>query len=106
MATISIHSSHTGRDIVFIVIGMQTFEFQSTLPIREETFVRPADSGRYNISIHSSHTGRDRKGVSRETASGLFQSTLPIREETAKKSIAETGEQFQSTLPIREETTV
>ncbi len=54
---ISIHSSHTGRD----------------LPNR-------AAADRY-ISIHSSHTGRDAMMAS-ASSSPIFQSTLPIREET------------------------
>ena len=56
-------------------------EFQSTLPIREETFTA-AD-------------GSDEKP---------FQSTLPIREETCLDLRYMLRRLFQSTLPIREET--
>ncbi len=56
-------------------------QFQSTLPIREETQV-------------FSHCCSVR----------LFQSTLPIREETLSASLTATPSRFQSTLPIREET--
>ena len=123
---ISIHSSHTGRDL------------PAPIPCRPSI----------SISIHSSHTGRDRSfpppaarpphfnplfpyGKRREQAAPapaapVFQSTLPIREETRGrapapppgnfnplfpygkrlKPVEQTPEilKFQSTLPIREET--
>ena len=84
---------------------LRYFEFQSTLPIREETaYARPpvpellisihsSHTGRDDpqaggqsgqpISIHSSHTGRD-DSFSAERDVGPFQSTLPIREETCR----------------------
>ena len=56
--------------------------FQSTLPIREETYSPVPLSMRYSISIHSSHTGRDPDGSQTRFLPFQFQSTLPIREET------------------------
>ena len=79
---ISIHSSHTGRDVILLQAAETSTKFQSTLPIREETLTNRAWSpyvvrfqstlpireetlsemdGKIdrNISIHSSHTGRD-----------------------------------------------
>ena len=103
LRAISIHSSHTGRDIT------------------EATRRAMAE-----ISIHSSHTGRDRIGSLRsgigtnfnplfpygkrpddrgcESGTTVFQSTLPIREETDDEIAKYLRVQFQSTLPIREET--
>ena len=100
--------------------------FQSTLPIREETWWnRPPPTGR-RISIHSSHTGRDRQGQRGQKGAhhfnplfpygkrrgeamtvidlSRFQSTLPIREETRPYDRQAGLRRFQSTLPIREET--
>ena len=56
---ISIHSSHTGRDLDRAQPVIPSQRFQSTLPIREET---------------------EELGISPRTVQ--FQSTLPIREET------------------------
>ena len=63
------------------VDGLRDVRFQSTLPIREETY--------YYVDY---------------ACMAEFQSTLPIREETAYGVGKSTGEGFQSTLPIREET--
>ena len=126
MIPISIHSSHTGRDIApasvcgndctfqsTLPIREETWRasprprrclFQSTLPIREETPFVPAFSQKESISIHSSHTGRDKRLRKRLGLSELFQSTLPIREETDPNYKPFTEDEFQSTLPIREET--
>ena len=77
---ISIHSSHTGRDLQRQALSLWT-GFQSTLPIREET------------------------GSPCTVAYGVgFQSTLPIREETKLGDETDDWKAFQSTLPIREET--
>ena len=57
-------------------------QFQSTLPIREETILRMKFCKMQN----------------------LFQSTLPIREETYYSRYNILQIVFQSTLPIREET--
>ena len=125
---ISIHSSHTGRDQVQGIVHprRQNFnplfpygkrpichnpphtgsEFQSTLPIREETGYKGNGGKQLTISIHSSHTGRDvhlRLGGGdaehfnplfpygkrhdpelADALPGIFQSTLPIREETTR----------------------
>ena len=100
---ISIHSSHTGRDGIssdetFAFIHFNplfpygkrraTTEkggtdglFQSTLPIREETYTF------LGFMVYNS-----------------FQSTLPIREETVFGNWQSECRLFQSTLPIREET--
>ena len=78
--------------------------FQSTLPIREETYQGTVGSvpdpyfnplfpygkrrrtvrgrARRGISIHSSHTGRDPSFLNVSNPLVRFQSTLPIREET------------------------
>ena len=56
---ISIHSSHTGRDVILLQAAETSTKFQSTLPIREETIAREILDSMYVISIHSSHTGRD-----------------------------------------------
>ena len=79
---ISIHSSHTGRDTHNAILFLTFFQFQSTLPIREETggLIRPVDP--VHISIHSSHTGRDPRQRAARPGEKEFQSTLPIREET------------------------
>ena len=124
---ISIHSSHTGRDRALGIIRRWMEEFQSTLPIREETYWRTAAdlraaisihsshpgrdmscpgviSSEHTISIHSSHTGRDPPEKLRRPATAQFQSTLPIREETLTTSRILSCRTFQSTLPIRDET--
>ena len=81
---ISIHSSHTGRDLL--------------------TAAQKAK--RELISIHSSHTGRDHSPWALPIRAKRFQSTLPIREETRDGCrLYRLAVQFQSTLPIREETT-
>ena len=43
------------------MITLSWVEFQSTLPIREETRYAGYVAGHLSISIHSSHTGRDYK---------------------------------------------
>ena len=58
-ALISIHSSHTGRDYMRHNPRPKPPEFQSTLPIREETRGERCKTAAGLISIHSSHTGRD-----------------------------------------------
>ena len=80
-------------------------EFQSTLPIREETAEQAGPETALKISIHSSHTGRDGWNPTLDDKYLLFQSTLPIREETTLSDL-HIGDPhaFQSTLPIREET--
>ena len=60
---ISIHSSHTGRDLAGHAKASAVGAFQSTLPIREETGAEAAEQGHGAISIHSSHTGRDSKRI-------------------------------------------
>ena len=103
--SISIHSSHTGRDTRFFRSVFRQYGFQSTLPIRGETAhwprapVFPDDFNPLfpygerlqpvgglvfddSISIHSSHTGRDHAAGMNDDFQILFQSTLPIRGET------------------------
>ena len=61
---ISIHSSHTGRDLTYIMARSRPNAiFQSTLPIREETGETRRVQPPAAISIHSSHTGRDNDGM-------------------------------------------
>ena len=79
---ISIHSSHTGRDQQRRQAAALIAKFQSTLPIREETEALHRDRGNPVISIHSSHTGRDFPVNDGLPHFGPFQSTLPIREVT------------------------
>ena len=124
--SISIHSSHTGRDGSCRSCPLFKGQFQSTLPIREETSWEIRFLPEAEISIHSSHTGRDGNcngyaenrpdfnplfpyGKRRTPSDGCcdlrrFQSTLPIREETWPTCSASGCRIFQSTLPIREET--
>ena len=59
LLSISIHSSHTGRDPCKPPRMISLTQFQSTLPIREETIADTASA-----------------------SADAFQSTLPIREET------------------------
>ena len=101
---ISIHSSHTGRDLMILIISRLRRTFQSTLPIREETVLVIRIPQKDYISIHSSHTGRDIRGEGPAPDPVQFQSTLPIREETKTSKRRGRWEEFQSTLPIREET--
>ena len=82
----------------------QAAEFQSTLPIREETAMCDGKGAAWTISIHSSHTGRDILHLCKIVKQKLFQSTLPIREETRQQTAENSKLLFQSTLPIREET--
>ena len=104
--TISIHSPRAGRDFVKTMGIMKKAAFQSTLPVRGETFciavswlrsylisIHSPRAGRdltyddvnlpvINISIHSPRAGRDRKLMLSPILLLLFQSTLPVRGET------------------------
>ena len=124
---ISIHSSHTGRDVPAGCCVTVAVEFQSTLPIREETHRRPgvsALSDDFNplfpygkrrgagalsrragtISIHSSHTGRDPSANQVWGAYLNFNPLFPYGKRLGTGGTAGTADRFQSTLPIREET--
>ena len=101
---ISIHSSHTGRDLDYMLIIIHLCNFNPLFPYGKR-LARPG--GRppsAPISIHSSHTGRDCHPSFRLILYHKFQSTLPIREETAEDEKLQRHATFQSTLPIREET--
>ena len=103
--TISIHSSHTGRDLACAPPARWPPEFQSTLPIREETEATAGMAREPAISIHSSHTGRD--GV-RSAASAYYQHfnpLFPYGKRPQNQINRRVSTIFQSTLPIREETT-
>ncbi len=124
--TISIHSSHTGRDIsirsqwIPLTLFQSTLpireetsrylrtyaqvEFQSTLPIREETAQAAAEeAGPTNFNPLFPY-GKRPTSCSSSMLSNPFQSTLPIREETSPSRCNMPQQKFQSTLPIREET--
>ena len=100
---ISIHSSHTGRD-VFHNDNSLSGPFQSTLPIREETAGTAEGGKRINISIHSSHTGRDNYNAKRLDKSDNFNPLFPYGKRRDEPEEGGDGDGFQSTLPIREET--
>ena len=146
---ISIHSSHTGRDMLPSPIGgtqcdfnplfpygkrrerqlaqQQERIFQSTLPIREETWFGSSpwahappfqstlpireETGRPprvialgTISIHSSHTGRDSRAALGDSVCHHFNPLFPYGKRRSDCSARRKANTFQSTLPIREET--
>ena len=78
---ISIHSSHTGRDTEATRQALAE-GFQSTLPIREETW----------------------RGMPRLPPWAHFNPLFPYGKRPALKLQSKATELFQSTLPIREET--
>ena len=123
---VSIHSSHTGRDMAADTLN-NAIQFQSTLPIREETFSRkssPVTSVEFQstlpireetrravvmsqserVSIHSSHTGRDRWRPGNAQWRPGFNPLFPYGKRHALASAQGFQHTFQSTLPIREET--
>ena len=126
-APISIHSSHTGRDISGQSVA-DLPQFQSTLPIREETtFEAKEIPSLWDFNPLFPYGKRRCCLVLPSSIARTFQSTLPIREETQTPRIAGccpaisihsshtgrdplrclatmTSPEFQSTLPIREET--
>jgi len=128
MQEVSIHSSHTGGDNIWVpscskiacfnpllpygrrlanvLRAGKSMTFQSTPPIREETVERPDNRGNGAVSIHSSHTGGDVVIASGYSLESTFQSTPPIREETTVSSATCSRLMFQSTPPIREETLI
>ena len=59
-ARISIHAPHTGRDSRLMLVPHQTYQFQSTRPIRGATSKFTKDENANKISIHAPHTGRDK----------------------------------------------
>ena len=79
---ISIHSPRAGGDQFVHIPMMYTFQFQSTPPVRGETW-SPSRS---------------------PTRNGLFQSTPPVRGETAWMRLCIVSSGFQSTPPVRGET--
>ena len=124
---ISIHSSHTGRDgrLQVVKSDLGNFnplfpygkrpprpaarreqpEFQSTLPIREETSASAAFLRRGAISIHSSHTGRDVQVAQKGGGRFLYFNPLfPYGKRRLGSGETPCKKLFQSTLPIREET--
>ena len=82
-AEISIHSSHTGRDMPSSDCNPLNRQFQSTLPIREETDASNKDG---TLLLH-------------------FNPLFPYGKRLTNQTIAPRRRKFQSTLPIREETT-
>ena len=102
--TISIHSPHAGRDLLYSLHNYYYIVFQSTLPMRGETIFKEDNLLSDNISIHSPHAGRDLKVAQSITGEQVFQSTLPMRGETVNYITLALGIRFQSTLPMRGET--
>ena len=102
---ISIHSSHTGRDGIPMV-RMQQTRFQSTLPIREETVDVTLSHLGQGISIHSSHTGRDCCLLMLAVLLKYFNPLFPYGKRQHSGRGFPPPLEFQSTLPIREETTL
>ena len=130
-ASVSIHSSHTGRDRMPVFDIKVSPQFQSTLPIREETERRICARRGVGVSIHSSHTGRDAAGAAEGAGTPAgFNPLFPYGKRRCRHAAgrsallvsihsSHTGRdcpvrpccpppagRFQSTLPIREETAV
>ena len=78
--------------------------FQSTLPIREETKACEERGKIFVISIHSSHTGRDATGWALHRILIYFNPLFPYGKRQFELPSDPPPTAFQSTLPIREET--
>ena len=79
IAVISIHTPHTGSDLLLSLLVL----------------------GTKIISIHTPHTGSDDSFLSGTIYPARFQSTLPIRGATSAVPSVLPIDTFQSTLPIR-----
>ena len=77
---ISIHATHTGGDIPFLIAkNIIIFNFNPRHPYgwRPEQVIKERALG--NISIHATHTGGDKVVGAKQFNELLFQSTPPIR---------------------------
>ena len=123
---ISIHSPHAGRDMLIRVATNETLDFnplspcgerqqamfqqwhtmkfQSTLPMRGETWTLEDFLQRGLISIHSPHAGRDPNLCTLSVPCSNFNPLSPCGERRFNHYINLVFRKFQSTLPMRGET--
>ena len=101
--TISIHSSHTGRDTIDGVDLSGDWNFNPLFPYGKRQ--RPDPSQHLpDISIHSSHTGRDFRPAEKVRIIEDFNPLFPYGKRRPHAARPALPPAFQSTLPIREET--
>ncbi len=79
---VSIHSPNEGRDRDHLAHISWILAFQSTLPMKGETFILFNKKRHPQVSIHSPNEGRDLM-TTESAMDSLFQSTLPMKGETA-----------------------
>ena len=81
------------------MLKSQGVKFQSTLPIREETFYGDAHRRRREISIHSSHTGRDGRGQHLVPAPPDFNPLFPYGKRPPSRRIILRPSDFNPLFP-------
>jgi len=83
---------------------IKNMKFQSTLPMRGETYVLKDVDPEVIISIHSPHAGRDSKVHLTDKRQKDFNPLSPCGERRNQPNLYSGSPQFQSTLPMRGET--
>ena len=90
--------SREGSDVVFHTLIITTFQFQSTLPLRERHILIYSSRGKHHISIHAPVKGATR--LSTYVLLALVISIhAPVKGATSVWDLITQTFQFQSTLP-------
>ena len=104
VAGFSIHSPLAERDEMPASVFRALQRFQSTRPLRGETFFKALSHRVDGFSIHSPLAGRDHRQLGRHGIRVFFNPLAPCGARRASARMTRRPCRFQSTRPLRGET--